>query len=316
MVQTSAILVAQNFLAAFLQTGCRYRVAFRSLLDGFDGKRHIGRQNQHIVTSHERNIRHTVLPHLFRDAFHVEAIGENQAFKAHLAFQQVGYNAMRKRGGSVLNFLNGREIKVTYHGTVHPLFNHITERSKLNVAHLVHRAGHCGKGHVGIGGRVAVAREVFHTGNQSFALHTQCVCCGLFAHFCRIFTKATHSYNGIGSVGVDIRHGSEVHMDAHALALFRHLLPHLVNQFIIADSPQGHLIRICQRLLHTHCQAPFSIDGHHQWGLCHGLPCIGLVDLSLGIGTEETHATDVILLDVLGHILIKRLVGLVGAHTY
>ena len=204
---------------------------------------------------------------------------------------------------------------MSHHGTVHPLLDHIAERCKLNVAHLIHRAGHSGQGHVGVGGRVAVTREMFHTGNQSFALHAECIGCGLFAYFCRIFTETAHSDNGIGGVGVDVSHGSKVHMDAHALALFRHLLPHLVNQLIIADGAQGHLIRISQRFFHTHCQAPFGIDGHHQRSLCHGLPSIGLVDLSLGFGAEETHATYIILLDILGHVIIKWLVRLVGTHA-
>ena len=205
---------------------------------------------------------------------------------------------------------------MTHHGTVHTLFDHVTERCKLNVTHFIHRAGHCGQGHVRVRCRIAMAREVFHRGNQSFALHSKGVCRGLFAHFCRIFTETAHPYNGIGGVGVDISHRGKVHMDAHTLTLLRHLLSHFVDQLIIGDGTQSHLIRIGQSFLHAHSQAPLCINGHHQRSLSHSLPGVGLIDLSLGIGTEETHATDVVLLDVLGHILIERLVGLVGTHTY
>ena len=44
-----------------------------------------------------------------------------------------------------------------------------------------------------------------------------------------ILTKATHTYNRIGRIGIDISYGREVYMNAHALTLFRHLLSHLVN---------------------------------------------------------------------------------------
>ena len=104
-------------------------------------------------------------------------------------------------------------------------------------------------------------------------------------------------------------------MDTHALALLCHLLPHPVNQFVIIYRTQSHLIRISNGFLHAHGQSPFRVNADHQRRFRQCLPRIGLVHLSLGIGAEKTHTTDVVLFDVLRHIFIKRLVGLVGTQT-
>ena len=204
---------------------------------------------------------------------------------------------------------------MAYHRSIRTLFYHITERRQLDVVHLFHRTGHGGQGQVRVSRRVAVTREVFHRGNQALTLHTESVCSGFLTHSLRILAKATHSDNRISRIGVDIGHWSKVDMNAHALALFSHLLPHLINQFIIGDGAQGHLIRIGQSLVHAHGQTPFRINGNHQRGLCHGLPFVGLSHLGIRIRTEETYATDVVLLDVFCYILIKRLARLVGTHT-
>ena len=104
-------------------------------------------------------------------------------------------------------------------------------------------------------------------------------------------------------------------MDTHALALLCHLLSHPVNQFVIIYRTQSHLIWISDGFLHAHGQPPFRVNADHQRRFRQCLPRIGLVHLSLGIGAEKTHATDVVLFDVLRHIFIKRLVGLVGTQT-
>ena len=104
-------------------------------------------------------------------------------------------------------------------------------------------------------------------------------------------------------------------MDAHALALFSHLLTHIVNQLVVLDGTQSHLIRISQGLVHAHGETPFRIDGDHQRGLSHGLPLVGLLHLGIGIATEETHTTNVVSFDVLRHVLIERFVRQVGTHA-
>ena len=222
---------------------------------------------------------------------------------------------MRKRRRSVLNLLNGREIQMSNHSSVHTLFNHIAERRKLDVAHLVHRAGHGGQRHVRVGCSVAVTREMLHRGYQAFALHSQGIGDALLAHLLRVFAKAAHTYNRIGRIGVDINDGRKVDMDAHAFALFRHLLPHLVNQLVVANGTQSHLIGIRQGLVDAHSQPPFGINGDHQRRFGNRLPIVGLLDNRLSVSAEETHTTNVVLLDVFRHILIKGLVRLVGTHA-
>ena len=166
-----------------------------------------------------------------------------------------------------------------------------------------------------IGGRIAVTREVFHRGNHAFALHSQGVGGGLLAHRLWVFAEAAHSDNRVGCIGVDIGDRRKVHMDAHALALLRNLLSHAVYQFVIVYGAKRHLIRISNCVLDTHRQSPLRVDADHQRGLCQSLPSVGLLQLGLCVGAEETHATDVVLLDILRHILIKRPVGLVGTHA-
>ena len=204
---------------------------------------------------------------------------------------------------------------MTHHGAVHTFFYQIAERRKLDVAHLVHRAGHGGQRHVRVGCSVAVTREMLHRGYQAFALHSQGIGSALLAYFLRVFAKTTHTNNRVGRIGIDIDDGRKVDMDAHAFALFRHLLPHLVNQLVVADGPQGHLIGIRQRLVDTHSQSPFRINGDHQRCFGNRLPIVGLFDNRLSVSAEETHTTDVVLLDVFRHILIKGLTGLVGTHA-
>ena len=272
-------------------------------------------QNQHIVASHEGHVRHAILPHFLRNTLHVETVGENQTLETHLFLQQVSDHAVRQRRGSVLHLLNGGEIQMTHHRAICTLLNHIAEWRKFDIAHLFHRTRHRGQGEMRVGGGIAVTWKVFHRGYQAFTLHALGVGRGFLAHFLRVLTKAAHPDDGIGRIGVDIGHRSEIHMDAHALALLGHLLTHLVNQLVILDGPQGHLIRIRQGLVHAHGKPPFSIDGDHQRGLRHGLPFVGLLHLRIGIATEETHTTDVVPFDVLRHILIKRFVGQVGTHA-
>ena len=166
-----------------------------------------------------------------------------------------------------------------------------------------------------VGRGVAVPWEMLHCCGQTFALHAQSISRGLLTHRLWVLAKATHTNDGIGRIRVDIGHRREVDMNAHTLALFSHLLAHLIDQLVIANGTQSHLIGIGKRLVHTHTQAPFGIDADHQRGLRHGLPFVGLLHLRLGIGTEETHATNVIFLDVLGHIGVERFVRIVGTHA-
>ena len=229
MVETSAILVAQDLLAAFFQPCRSIGVAFRCVFDGLDGIRHVVGQNQHIVAGHESHIWHAILTHLLRHTLHIEAVGEDQTFEAHLFFQQVGDHAMRERGRGVLHLLNGGEVQMAHHGAVHTVFNHVTERCQLNVAHLVHRTGHGRQGKMRVGGGVAMAGEVFHRGNQALALHALGIGTGFFTDLLWILAKATHSDDGISCVGIDIGHRCKIHMNAHALALLGHLLAHFID---------------------------------------------------------------------------------------
>ena len=204
---------------------------------------------------------------------------------------------------------------MSYHRAIHTLLDHLAERRQLNVAYLIHGSVHHRKGGMGIRGRVAMARKVFHTCNQTLALHSFGVGHTFVTHTFRVFAKTTHSNHRVGGIGVDIHDRREIHMDAHALALLGHLLPHFIDQFVVFDGTQSHLIRIGQGLVDTHGQAPFRIDRDHQRGLGHRLPFVGLLHLSLGIGTKETNASDVVLLDVFRHVFIKRFVRLIGAHA-
>ena len=204
---------------------------------------------------------------------------------------------------------------MTHHRTIDTIINHVLERSQLDVANLFHRARHGGQGHVGVGSGVAVTREMFHRGYQAFTLHPHGVSHTFFAYFFRILTKTTHPDDGVGRIGIDVDHRRKIHMDAHALALLGHLLTHLINQLIVVDSAQSHLIGISDGVLESHGQAPFRIDGDHKRRFGKRLPSVGLLHLSRQIVAEKAHAANIILLDVLRNILKIRLVGLVGTHA-
>ena len=93
MVEAHTVFVTQDLLTALLKPCSGLFVAFSCRFYGLDGKRHVGRQDQDVVARHKSHVRHAVLTHFLRNAFHVEAVGENQAFEAHLFFQKVGDHA-------------------------------------------------------------------------------------------------------------------------------------------------------------------------------------------------------------------------------
>ena len=156
---------------------------------------------------------------------------------------------------------------------------------------------------------------MLHGGNHPSALHAQGVCGGLLPHVARVFAETTHPNDRIVGVGVDIGIRGEVSLDAHPETLVSHLLAHLINQFIVGDGTQGHLVRIGHHLIDAHGNAPFTIDTDHQRRLSHGLPCVGLLHLSHCVGFEKAYATDIVSFNVLAHLLIKRLAGVVGTHA-
>ena len=204
---------------------------------------------------------------------------------------------------------------MTHHSTVDSIINQVLERSQFDVADLFHRARHGGQRHVGVGGGVAVTREVLHRGYQAFTLHSHGVCHTFFANFFRILTKTAHPYDGVCRIGIDVDNRRKIHMDAHALALLGHLLTHLINQFIVVDSAQSHLVRVSDGVLEAHGQAPFRIDGDHKRRLGERLPRVGLFHLSRQIVAEKAHTTNIVLFDVLSNVLKIGFVGLVGTHA-
>ena len=87
MIQTRAVFILQYLFAALFYPIGNLLVAFRAFLNLLDSLRHVVRKDQHVVACQKRHIRHAVSRHRLRHAFHVESVGEDQTFKAHLILQ-------------------------------------------------------------------------------------------------------------------------------------------------------------------------------------------------------------------------------------
>ena len=87
MIQTRAEFIPQYLFTALFYPIGNLLVALCAFLDLLDSLWNVVRQNQHVVACQKRHIRHAVSRHRLRHTFHVESVGEDQTFKAHLILQ-------------------------------------------------------------------------------------------------------------------------------------------------------------------------------------------------------------------------------------
>ena len=160
-----------------------------------------------------------------------------------------------------------------------------------------------------------MTREVFHGGDHATALHAEGVSGSLLPYVLRVLAEATNTDDRVVGVRVDIGDGGKVGMDAHTQTLVGHLLSHLVDQLVVGDGAECHLVRIGHHVVDAHGDTPFTVDADHQRGLSQALPGVGLFHLGHRIGFEEAYASDVIPFDVVAHCRFEGLAWVVGPHA-
>ncbi len=159
-------------------------------------------------------------------------------------------------------------------------------------------------------------RKVFCSGKNTIALKPASIGQALSANQFGIVAKASHADYRVFRIAVHIHHGGKIHVNSHPFALFGNLAPHFVDQIIVLNSAQCHLIRIGNGLSEAHGQAPFGINGNEKGRSGVLLPFVGLIQLRFWRAFKKANSANIVLLNESGNVVAIGFVGLVGPNNH
>ena len=125
-----------------------------------------------------------------------------------------------------------------------------------------------------------MTREVLATCHDTSVLHTLHICSRKLSHLVSVFAKRTSMNNGILRIDIDIHNRRIVDMNIHHLTLLGHSKSHLVDQRVITQCTQLHLLREEWKLTKTHRGTPFSIDRYQHRHFAHCLQLIHSIQIA------------------------------------
>ena len=158
---------------------------------------------------------------------------------------------------------------------------------EVDVAQLVGGVAHHGQRVVRVGVGVAVAGEVLGGGNDAVALQTLHVSHRLAGHVVAVLAERAVADYGVVGIAVDVGDGREVDVDAQAAAVLPDLVAHAVNQAVVADGAQHHLLGENHRAVEPHPQPPLAVDADEQRHFRLRLVAIGEYGLAVRPALEE-----------------------------
>ena len=154
---------------------------------------------------------------------HVHGIGDENAVVTHVTAYDVGQELLGDRGGDVVAVLHGGVNlgigDVGHHEHVGARIHSSLEGDQLHVLDLLIALVHNGQAGVGVGGGIAVAGEVFgsgdHVGGVDALNHGNSIVCD----FVGVIAEGTQTDDGVIGVVVHIHHRGEVGVDAQGAEL-------------------------------------------------------------------------------------------------
>ena len=138
--------------------------------------------------------------------------------------------------------------------------------------------------------RVAVSGEVFGCADDAAVFHTFDVGQAFGSYVFRVFTEGTVTDHGIECIVVYVHRRCQVDVQSGAFGLAGDFQSHFIDQVVVLERTQRHLIREAGYVVQTHSQAPFAVDGDEHRGLGGLLQAVGQCS-GFGKGAFEEHGT-------------------------
>ena len=95
---------------------------------------------------------------------------------------------------------------------------------------------------MGIGIGIAMPRKMLGCGDDAMLLQTLHIGHALEHYILLVLSERAHPNDRVGRIGVDVDHRGKVHVYADPFALFCDGGTHLINEFVILDGAQCHLV--------------------------------------------------------------------------
>ena len=101
--------------------------------------------------------------------------------------------------------------------------------------------------------------KMFEANQQTVILHPFHIGGYFGGYIVPAITKRTIADHRISGVVIYICNRGKVNVHAQSFKIIANLLAHLIDQVVVLDRPQSHLIRVRNRAVETHPQTPFGI---------------------------------------------------------
>ena len=172
--------------------------------DRVDGFVDVGGHEQRVGPGLEREHRRLAPPVAVGDGAHAQRIGEEDAVEPHFVAQDLGHEVGR-HGGRAIIAEDAGHGHVRGHDRVHARVDRHAEGAKLDPVEAVAVGGDHGERDVGVGARVAVAREVLRGGERAAGPGAPDECRAQAAHGLGIGAEGARVDDGVVGVAVDGR---------------------------------------------------------------------------------------------------------------
>ena len=143
---------------------------------------------------------------------------------------------------------------------------------------------------MGVGRRITVTGEVLCHREHAIVFHATCKSDAVTSHRVGIFAERAHTDGRIVGVVVHIEHGCKIHVYAYCAALASHFAAIFIEQTVIVDCAENHILGELGGIFQSHRESPLGIDGDEQRYFAQSLSLV--VDSGLrqdvAAGVEQT----------------------------
>ena len=264
----------------------------------------VGGGLQQYVVSGEQSIDAYVL---VLGTHHAQAVGEDQSVEVHRVAQDVGDDSFADGGRHAFLFGQRRHIEVSRHDAAQSLVDVMLEGRQFHFVQSIHGVRKLRQSGVRIGLGVAMTGEMLADSQNASVLQTTCVTRCREADKLWVVAECACADDGILGVGVDIEHGSKVHLDAQLAALATHFVAIHVAQRVAhvgIDLAERPVPRVLDGIAQSHGQSPFDVHADHHGGkpllLRHLLDVIDEFGVGCHGAFAQQDAAKMIVLDLAG----------------
>ena len=258
-------------------------------IDGVDGLFGITNQFQDVVAGFHGHASCLARGVVFGDTLHFHAVGKDQTFVAplvaHQFFEGFGRERSRERVAGECRY-----VQVCGHDAGGSVFDQGFEGGQFDRIQAIHVVGDQRQVGMRIDLRVAVSGEVFGCADDAAVFHTFDVGQAFGSYVFRVFTEGTVTDHGVECIVVYVHRRCQVDVQSGAFGLAGDFQSHFIDQVVVLERTQCHLIREAGYVVQTHSQAPFAVDGDEHRGLGGLLQAFGQCS-GFGKGALEEHGT-------------------------